>query len=498
MTFETVMTAGRHRRARAAFATQATFAALVFLALAAYQFIPDNDWWTCTWQIAIGWSAAAAIVLGARRLPRRDRTPWWFFAAGVFCNASGIAVAKISENVWHLDDLPTPADPFFLGLYPLCAVGMGLLIRRRDEWRNRSALLDAATITTGFGLLAWIYVIAPIDLDESMGRWAHATQVAYPIGDLLLLAMMVRLLRSSGSRGASLWWLGGALAALLIGDSAWVVLDNLGTVGLTLEDTPWFRRLLESVFLVAFALFGIAALDPAATRLGQSAQKQTTRLGPGLLALLTGASLIAPGLLAVQLGDGQLANGWSIVVGSTVLFLLVVGRMAGLLREVERQAGQLRALARSDELTGLPNRRAWNDELPHALERARRGAESVAVAIVDLDHFKHFNDTFGHPAGDRLLKAASAAWHGTLRKVDLIARYGGEEFVVLLPGADAAHGHFVLTRMLAVTPLGQTFSAGLAVWNGEETSDELLQRADEALYLAKDRGRNRIEMPLAA
>ncbi len=437
-------------------------------------------------------------MLGARRQPRPDRTPWWFFALGVFSNATGIAVAKIAQVGWGLVDLPTPADPFFLVLYPACGAGLALLIRRRDEWRNWTALLDAVTITTGFGLLAWVYVIDPINLTSQMTKLAHATQAAYPIGDLILLAVMTRLLRGGGNRGPALWWMSAALVALLIGDSSWVVLDNLGATGRMLEDSPWVGRLLESVFVVAFCLFATAALDPSAVRLVQPAAERTARLGPGLLALLTGASLIAPGVLALQLHHGSVDNGWAIVIGSTALFLLVVTRMAGLVREVERQARQVRELARSDELTGLPNRRAWNDELPRALERARRDHEPVAVAIVDLDHFKRFNDAHGHPAGDRLLKAASAAWHGTLRKVDLIARYGGEEFVVLLPAADAAHGYAALTRMLGATPQGQTFSAGLAVWDGEETSDELLQRADRALYSAKERGRNRIEMPAAA
>ncbi|WP_239174135.1 GGDEF domain-containing protein [Actinoplanes cyaneus] len=478
--------------------TRGRFAVMAAIAIVAYQFLPDAGWWTTIWQVTLGWAAAGAVVLGARRQARGDRTPWWFFAAGIFSNVAGIAVAHVSEAWWGLVDLPTPADPFFLMLYPAFAIGLALLIRRRDEWRNWTALVDATTITTGFGLLAWVYVIDPVNVAAQMSRLAHATQVAYPIGDLLLIAMMTRLLRGGGNRGPSLWWTSGALVALLIGDSAWVVMDNMGTTGLMLEDSPWVGRLVESVFLTAFCCVAVAALDPSAARLAQPAAERSARLGPGLLALLTGASLIAPGLLAVQLHRGSVDNGWSIVIGSTALFLLVVARMAGLIREVERQARQVRELARSDELTGLPNRRAWNDELPRALERARRDHEPVAVAIVDLDHFKRFNDAYGHPAGDRLLKAASAAWHGTLRKVDLIARYGGEEFVVLLPGADAAHGHEALTRMLGATPQGQTFSAGLAVWDGEETSDELLQRADRALYAAKEHGRNRIEMPAAA
>jgi diguanylate cyclase (GGDEF)-like protein len=470
------------------------FAAMAALAIAAYQFLPDHLWWRTGWQVGIGWAGVAALLIGAHRLPRPERLPWWLFAAGVFSNSTGIAVANIAESWYGLVDLPTPADPFFLGLYPACAAALIVLIRRRDRRTDRAALIDAATITTGFGLLAWVYVIAPVNLGDPMDRLAHATQVAYPIGDLLLIAMTTRLLRSGGSRGAPFWWITGSLSAFLIGDSAWVVLDNMGETGEALVDNPWFYSGLESVFLVAFVLFGVACLHGGAREVAAPADARPAGLGKGLLALLAGASLIAPAVLAAETAAGQVSDGWSIAVCSATLFLLVVARMALLIRHVERQARQVRALARSDELTGLPNRRAWNDELPRALERARRNGEPVAVAILDLDHFKRYNDTFGHPAGDQLLKAASAAWHAALRDVDVIARYGGEEFVVLLPAAGVADARQAMARALAATPLGQTFSAGLAVWDGMETSDELLGRADTALYAAKAAGRDRVEV----
>src|SRR4029450_8748510 len=90
--------------------------------------------------------------------------------------------------------------------------------------------------------------------------------------------------------------------------------------------------------------------------------------------------------------------------------------------------------------------------------RAGRGGEPVSVALLDLDHFKRFNDSYGHPAGDRLLKEAAAAWSGAIRAVDLIARYGGEEFIVLLPRTGTADAVQVIERALAATPLGQSFS----------------------------------------
>lgn len=155
---------------------------------------------------------------------------------------------------------------------------------------------------------------------------------------------------------------------------------------------------------------------------------------------------------------------------------------------------ELRRLAEVDELTGLPNRRAWSVELPVAIERARRDQAALSIAMLDLDRFKRFNDEYGHQAGDRLLKTAAAAWSGQLRAVDHLARYGGEEFIVLLPGASTELATMVLERLRSATPAGQTFSAGVATWDGNETSEELIARADQALYQAKDAGRDRIQV----
>lgn len=469
-----------------------TFAVVMAVVIAAYQVLPDDPVWTTSWQVGIGWAGTAAIVVGVRRLPSCDRLPWWCFALGIFANSTGIAVAVYADTVLGWEDMPTPADPFFLTLYPACALGLALLIRRREPGGNWTAMVDATTITTGLGLLAWVYVIQPAVQDADMSLLGRTVQVAYPVGDLLLLAMLTRLLRAGGVRGASFWWIAGSLGAFLAGDTAWVVLGNLGEAGIHLEETLAFRRGIDTIFLIAFVLFGVGALHAHARDLSRPTAPRPPRLGGLQLLALTVATLIAPAILAGQLVVGEVTDGAAVVVGSTALFLLVVTRMAQLVRQVEQQARQVRELSRTDELTGLPNRRAWNDELPKALERSRRDGQPICVAVLDLDRFKLFNDSYGHPAGDRLLKEASAAWHEALRRVDTIARYGGEEFAVLLPGADLDEAGATVGRALAVTPLGQTFSAGIALWDGIQTSDELVERADAALYAAKAAGRNRI------
>ena len=159
---------------------------------------------------------------------------------------------------------------------------------------------------------------------------------------------------------------------------------------------------------------------------------------------------------------------------------------------MEQQAAKLETLAQHDALTGVANRRAWDARLPVEMDRARRAGTPLAVAMLDLDHFKGFNDQYGHQAGDQLLKSATIAWQSLLRSSDLLARYGGEEFAMLLPASTLGEAVEVLDRLRLATPLAQTFSAGVAMWHGEEASDQLVARADKALYQAKRAGRNQV------
>jgi diguanylate cyclase (GGDEF)-like protein len=144
--------------------------------------------------------------------------------------------------------------------------------------------------------------------------------------------------------------------------------------------------------------------------------------------------------------------------------------------------------AHTDPLTSLPNRRAWDETLARALEEAG----TFCVAMIDLDHFKQFNDHEGHAAGDRLLRACALAWRNRLGPSDTLARYGGEEFAVLLPGCSLHDATEVLERLRVATPHGSTASVGVAERVPGETATDVLARADAALYEAKDTGRDRL------
>jgi diguanylate cyclase (GGDEF)-like protein len=151
---------------------------------------------------------------------------------------------------------------------------------------------------------------------------------------------------------------------------------------------------------------------------------------------------------------------------------------------------ELEAIARTDELTGLPNRRAWQEQLPLELTRADRSQTPLSVAMLDLDHFKRYNDSQGHQRGDGLLKQVAGAWGFELRPTDVLSRYGGEEFALALPECPLEEAVEVVERLRTAIPDGQTCSAGIASWDGSETAAELLGRADNELYRAKRSGRN--------
>jgi len=206
-------------------------------------------------------------------------------------------------------------------------------------------------------------------------------------------------------------------------------------------------------------------------------------VGVGAIALAMSSSL-----LLTPDPQGQLAGAVVLVVlGSAVGY--GVQRLFSFLRA---HAAQLDMLARTDPLTGASNRRAWEEELERVLESADVTHAPMCVALIDLDHFKEFNDENGHQAGDRLLKEVTARWRSQLRDGDVLARLGGDEFAVLLPGCPLDAARRIVNRLAEGMPAEASCSTGLISWNGIESGDQLLSRADRAMYGAKEAGRNRI------
>jgi diguanylate cyclase (GGDEF)-like protein len=165
-----------------------------------------------------------------------------------------------------------------------------------------------------------------------------------------------------------------------------------------------------------------------------------------------------------------------------------------LLEERERLVDKLRATAMRDQLTGLANRRASDERLAYELRTAGRSARPLSVAVVDLDKLKLVNDSYGHAQGDRLIQRCAQALRIAARETDLIARLGGDEFLVLLPDCRATEAREVALRLLDALRPDHSASIGIATWDRQEPADELISRADQAMYTAKMAGGARITL----
>ncbi len=174
------------------------------------------------------------------------------------------------------------------------------------------------------------------------------------------------------------------------------------------------------------------------------------------------------------------------------------------LTSMQEELAETRQLLNEDALTGALNRRGLDQTLMREIARAQRLDAKLSLAMVDLDFFKKVNDQYGHEAGDQMLVHFSSLIKSVLRKSDALVRYGGEEFTLILPDTDGRGAHFVLARLqqlMSKSPLvfegkqiNTTFSAGIATLRSEENGHALLRRADEALYAAKNGGRNAIKV----
>lgn len=196
------------------------------------------------------------------------------------------------------------------------------------------------------------------------------------------------------------------------------------------------------------------------------------------------------------------------LAGTSILLVLLATAIYGALRAKRQAAALSEQLSRTDALTGLANRRALNEALERERQRWPRERRPFSVVLADVDHFKRFNDTYGHDVGDRVLVEVARAAKEAVREVDLVARWGGEEILVLAPGADEAEAFAVAQRLqeqIRATeiahpsgPLRVTATLGVATWRGDDgggieaSADTVIKRADEALYRGKAAGRDRI------
>ncbi|MEV4639987.1 EAL domain-containing protein [Actinoplanes sp. NPDC049548] len=290
---------------------------------------------------AIGFSGAAAIVLGVRAHRPAQRLPWYLIATSLAFFVSGDTVYFVETMHGRDAPFPGPADVLYVLVYPLLAGGLLLFVRARSGDRNRAALLDALVPTVGLGLLSWVYLIAPYTRAAELSLAEKAVSVAYPLGDVLALAILLRLLAAPGRKPAVLRLLSLSIVGVLVSDVVY---------GLARLDSQWaVGGPIDLGWVVFYAVAGMAALHPSMTWLTEDAApaEAAPATGPRRLALLTLAALIAPGVLLAQHLTGEVVDAPVIAAGSAAMVLLVMARVAGLLGEQRRANHRERALRRA-------------------------------------------------------------------------------------------------------------------------------------------------------
>ena len=287
---------------------------------------PGQHLWLWT---PLGVSSVAAVVLGVRHHRPRRPGAWYAFAGALFCFVAGDTIYNVLTEVLHRDNpFPSLADVFYLAMYPLIAGGLLLLIRARTTRRDPAALLDALTVATGMCLLSWVYLILPYVEARDLTWGQRATSVAYPLGDVLVLVMLARLV-GGGLRLRALQLLVAGGAGLLVADVAygWIQLNGSWRVGGPV-DLGW---------VVFYVSWGTAALHPSMRAVSEPTPLAHRQVHRRQIALLTLVSLIAPAVLLAAALTHQRTHAATVAVFCAVLFLLVIARLAGIVA-VHREA----------------------------------------------------------------------------------------------------------------------------------------------------------------
>jgi diguanylate cyclase (GGDEF)-like protein len=427
---------------------------------------------------------AAALCLGRARRDPDERWAWALIATGLLGWAVGTAyyTILIEQHGGGAPPFPSVADAIWL-LNPSCPlIGTVLLVRVRLGRIPRHAWLDA--LVAGFGLVACAAVV----LVPAMRASAHdsvlatAVALAYPTSHLLMLGFLAGTSSLRGWQGERSWW-------LLVAGLAVNALGDLQFTRLIVADGYLPVGLLDGVWRVGSVLVAMAAVSSGGQgRRGAAA----ARVGAAVPVVIT---LACVGLLAA-------GNVWRldrVTVALALAAASVAAARTGLVMRYVRQAQLSRTEARTDELTGMANRRHLYETMA-AIVPTATAAQPVALLLLDLDRFKDVNDTLGHQVGDEVLTLVSERLARNVTHADTVARLGGDEFAVILtslPGDPFAAAAAVAERLRSLLdePVhiqgvrirsGASVGIAIAPFHASDPH-ELLQHADVAMYQAKAR-----------
>jgi diguanylate cyclase (GGDEF)-like protein len=462
-----------------------------------------------------GYLAGMTLIVGclwwgARRSTGAARRGWLLIAGTGTSWLVGDALQRTLHALGHQPNGVAPSDPLWLAPYGLLAAAVVTWLRARGLPRQalREIQLDVTTLTAAALVGWWKLAIAPALADGGSGPVA-VVAVLYPIGDLVVLALILSLVLAPGGRGAP-------SALLLTCLSLTFGLDLLISVApVVLPDLEQER--LDAFLLVTNALMAAAVLHPDRDEPARpAAQIDGVRTMHRWRVVMLGFTLIGMSVVTALPSADVILDRTVMVAAAGVVSITVVVRFYRVVREREAAEAALRHQARHDQLTGLANRGHLLNRLRSALTSSPgRPPRPVTVLYLDLDGFKAVNDRHGHAAGDQVLRAVADRLLGLARAGDTVARLGGDEFVVLCPDMppeagpgladrllDAVRGPIPVTSGAASDPESSPHatarvgaSVGLFVTAADGRAepsdaelDAVLRAADAAMYRAKHSG----------
>jgi len=449
-----------------------------------------------------------AVVYGSLASRRcddaRTRSAWRWLTASFVALTATFGASFGYQAAAGAVPFPSVVDACYLAFYVLFFVGLLRFPKRAESRAGRLRLwIDVTTVALGAASVIWLLVLGPTVTADGQNLVDGTIAGAYPVGDVLQIFVLAYVMTRVASRATQ------RVLRLLLASTLLAIIGDVTMGWMTLHAHYSLQVLVDITFMAAWMFFVLAgaAQGPAVLAPEQpDALERTDRdaVWTGRAAWLAYlAPAVVFGLLVYVQFGGSFVDRVSLTIGAAVVSVLVLTRQFLARSDLLSAQDQLSFQALHDALTGLPNRTLVLDRADRMLARARRQHAPVAALFVDVDGFKHVNDTFGHAAGDALLRAVGARLWTVVREADTVGRLGGDEFVVLLDSlTSGVSPELVAERVLDVLrqpielegqadrPLSIRVSVGIAIGQ-DETADELLRAADLALYEAKNAGKDR-------
>jgi diguanylate cyclase (GGDEF)-like protein len=445
----------------------------------------------------LGVASVVCILIGIRIHHPVSRSGWILLALGGTFFTLGDAVESTYGVILHLSiPFPSVADALYLTGYPFIFAGVLKLTHNPHDRARREDYTDAAIVTLGALAFLWSFLMRSYVHDPSLTTLGKLVILAYPIMDIGLVFIVFRALLFGRVNQAFCKILAVALMSMFLADFVYdlLALHNAYSTG----------NAVDALFLINYVLIGVAALHPSIGQPLPVPRREVPSVyrrdssGSRRIPVVAFAGFVPPTIYLRMMWLIQQTTEQTTEIAIHARALEASHRQRDSLEE------DLRHLAFHDELTGLANRALLHDRVEHALASAPRSGRSVALCFGDLDGFKTVNDTLGHHVGDSVLVRASRLLASIVRPGDTVARLGGDEFAVLMvdverPESVVDFAHRIVT-VLRNAPdfegnqVGLSISVGVAYAEPGKTTEQLLSEADSAMYEAKEKGKNRVEV----